>query len=135
MRISDWSSDVCSSDLTPPLAALAGFLDEFPGRVLFTAESAGRREVLLELLERLKLRPKTVDSWPDFVAGKDRLAITIAPLNDGLVLEDPALALVAESPLFGQRVMQRRRREKRADAANDAEIGRASCRDRVCQYV
>lgn len=41
-----------------PLAALANFLNEFPGRVLFTAESAGRREVLLELLERLKLRPK-----------------------------------------------------------------------------
>src|SRR3546814_20039071 len=81
MRISDWSSDVCSSDLTQPLAALAGFLDEFPGRVLFTAESAGRREVLLELLERLKLRPKTVDSWPDFVAGKDRLAITLS--SDG----------------------------------------------------
>ena len=63
-----------------------------------------------------------MDSWPDFVASKDRLAITIAPLNDGLVLDDPALALVAESPLFGQRVMQRRRREKRADAANDAVI-------------
>ena len=29
--------------------------------------------------ERLKLRPKTVDSWPDFVASKHRLAITIAP--------------------------------------------------------
>lgn len=90
--------------------------------MLFTAESAGRREVLLELLERLKLRPKTVDSWPDFVASKDRLAITIAPLDEGLMLDDPALALVAESPLFGQRVMQRRRREKRADGNNDAVI-------------
>ncbi|MBK3435909.1 transcription-repair coupling factor [Pseudomonas sp. MF7448] len=105
-----------------PLQALSDFLGDFPGRVLFTAESAGRREVLLELLERLKLRPKTVDSWPDFVAGKDRLAITIAPLNEGLQLDDPALALIAESPLFGQRVMQRRRREKRADANNDAVI-------------
>jgi len=105
-----------------PLAALSEFLDQFPGRVLFTAESAGRREVLLELLERLKLRPQTVDSWLDFVTGKARLAITIAPLDDGLVLQDPALALVAESPLFGQRVMQRRRREKRSDASNDAVI-------------
>ncbi|RMN84801.1 CarD family transcriptional regulator, partial [Pseudomonas cannabina] len=105
-----------------PLAALAKFLDEFPGRVLFTAESAGRREVLLELLERLKLRPKTVDSWLDFVDGKDRLAITIAPLDDGLLLEQPALALVAESPLFGQRVMQRRRREKRTDGGNNDAV-------------
>jgi transcription-repair coupling factor (superfamily II helicase) len=100
---------------TQPLHALSGFLSEFAGRVLFTAESAGRREVLLELLERLKLRPKTVDSWQDFVDSKERLAITIAPLDEGLVLESPALALIAESPLFGQRVMQRRRREKRAE--------------------
>ena len=98
-----------------PLGALSDFLDLFPGRVLFTAESAGRREVLLELLERLKLRPKTVDSWQDFVDSKERLTITIAPLDEGLVLDDPALALIAESPLFGQRVMQRRRREKRAE--------------------
>ncbi len=106
-----------------PLAALSTFLNEFPGRVLFTAESAGRREVLLELLERLKLRPKTLDSWQEFVDSKERLAITIAPLDEGLVLEQPALALVAESPLFGQRVMQRRRREKRVDGhSNDAVI-------------
>ncbi|MBD8123175.1 transcription-repair coupling factor [Pseudomonas lutea] len=106
-----------------PLAALSGFLSEFPGRVLFTAESAGRREVLLELLERLKLRPKTLDSWQEFVDSKERLAITIAPLDEGLVLDELALALVAESPLFGQRVMQRRRRDKRADShASDAVI-------------
>lgn len=106
-----------------PLAALSTFLDEFPGRVLFTAESAGRREVLLELLDRLKLRPKTLDSWQEFVESKERLAITIAPLDEGLVLEQPALALVAESPLFGQRVMQRRRREKRMDGhSSDAVI-------------
>ena len=61
-----------------PLAELSNFLEQFPGRVLFTAESAGRREVLLELLERLKLRPQTVEGWADFVTGKDRLAITIA---------------------------------------------------------
>ncbi|MGE8332285.1 MAG: CarD family transcriptional regulator, partial [Pseudomonas putida] len=105
-----------------PLAELANFLDQFPGRVLFTAESAGRREVLLELLERLKLRPHTVDGWADFITGSERLAITIAPLDDGLLLDDPGLALVAESPLFGQRVMQRRRRDKRGETANDAVI-------------
>ncbi|MBD1551424.1 transcription-repair coupling factor [Pseudomonas typographi] len=105
-----------------PLGALAGFLDQFPGRVLFTAETAGRREVLLELLERLKLRPQVVEGWEAFVASDARLAITIAPLEEGLCLTEPALALVAESPLFGQRVMQRRRRDKRNDGANDAVI-------------
>ncbi|MGA6096644.1 transcription-repair coupling factor [Stutzerimonas marianensis] len=102
-----------------PLGALRRFLEEFPGRVLFTAESAGRREVLLELLARLKLRPQEVSGWPQFVTSQERLAITIAPLDDGLLLQDPALVLIAESPLFGQRIMQRRRREKTRDAGEN----------------
>ncbi|MBF3322115.1 transcription-repair coupling factor, partial [Pseudomonas aeruginosa] len=44
--------------------------------------------------------------------------ISIAPLDEGLLLDHPALALVAESPLFGQRVMQRRRREKTRDGGD-----------------
>ena len=102
-----------------PLGALRRFLDEFPGRVLFTAESAGRREVLLELLARLKLRPQEVEGWPAFLQSKERLAITIAPLDEGLQLQQPELALIAESPLFGQRIMQRRRREKTRDAGEN----------------
>jgi transcription-repair coupling factor (superfamily II helicase) len=109
------------SKANQPLGHLERFLNEFSGRVLFTAESAGRREVLLELLARLQLRPQAVDNWEDFVTGNARLAICIAPLDDGLQLTEPALALIAESPLFGQRVMQRRRREKRSES-HDAVI-------------
>ena len=100
-----------------PLAALRRFIEEHPARVLFCAESAGRREVLLELLARLKLKPREFDSWPAFVASSERLGICIAPLDQGLLLDD--LALVAESPLFGQRVMQRRRREKARDGGDN----------------
>ncbi|OLU22868.1 transcription-repair coupling factor [Pseudomonas sp. PA15(2017)] len=100
-----------------PLAALRRFIEEYPGRVLFCAESAGRREVLLELLARLKLKPKEVEGWPQFCASKERLGITIAPLDEGLQLAD--IALIAESPLFGQRIMQRRRREKTRDAGDN----------------
>lgn len=80
-----------------PLAALRRFIEEYPGRVLFCAESAGRREVLLELLARLKLKPREVEGWPAFVASPERLNICIAPLDEGLLLDD--LALIAESPL------------------------------------
>lgn len=96
-----------------PLAALQNFLAEFDGRILFTAESAGRREVLLELLARINLRPTSVEGWEDFQETDERLSITVAPLDEGLLLEKPDVALIAESPLFGQRIMQRRRREKR----------------------
>ncbi|RRV32972.1 transcription-repair coupling factor [Stutzerimonas stutzeri] len=105
------------SKASEPLGKLRQFLEHYPGRVLFTAESAGRREVLLELLARLKLRPQEVEGWPEFLSSDERLAITIAPLDEGLQLDD--VALVAESPLFGQRVMQRRRREKGRDAGDN----------------
>ncbi|MCQ4323618.1 transcription-repair coupling factor [Stutzerimonas stutzeri] len=105
------------SKASEPLGKLRQFLEHYPGRVLFTAESAGRREVLLELLARLKLRPQEVEGWPEFLSSDERLAITIAPLDEGLQLD--AVALVAESPLFGQRVMQRRRREKGRDAGDN----------------
>ncbi|MDA0425675.1 transcription-repair coupling factor [Stutzerimonas frequens] len=105
------------SKASEPLGKLCQFLDGFPGRVLFTAESAGRREVLLELLARLKLRPQEVEGWDGFLASEERLAIAIAPLDEGLLLDE--VALVAESPLFGQRVMQRRRREKSRDGGDN----------------
>ncbi|WP_044875078.1 transcription-repair coupling factor [Pseudomonas sp. LFM046] len=114
---------------TEPLAALRRFIEEFPGRVLFSAESAGRREVLLEMLARLKLRPQEVEGWPAFIASSERLAITIAPLDEGLLLDDPGLALIAESPLFGQRVMQRRRRERRGDAGDNVIKNLAELRE------
>ncbi|WP_271411815.1 transcription-repair coupling factor [Pseudomonas sp. Q1-7] len=114
---------------TEPLAALRRFLDEFPGRVLFSAESAGRREVLLEMLARLKVRPQEVEGWPAFIASDQRLAITIAPLDEGLLLDDPGIALIAESPLFGQRVMQRRRRERRGDAGDNVIKNLAELRE------
>nr|WP_272890859.1 transcription-repair coupling factor [Stutzerimonas sp. S1] len=100
-----------------PLGKLRHFLESYSGRVLFSAESAGRREVLLELLARLKLRPQEVEGWAGFLASQERLAITIAPLDEGLLLDN--VALVAESPLFGQRVMQRRRRERGRDGGDN----------------
>lgn len=102
-----------------PLVRLRQFIEQFDGRILFTAETAGRREVLLELLGRLKIRPKDILSWQDFLTGSDRIGITVANLDDGFILDQPKLALIAESQLFGQKIMQRRRRKKRGEVTNE----------------
>lgn len=102
-----------------PLAAVQAFLMEFgAGRVLFCADSAGRRESLLELLSRIRIVPVIVDSWKTFIHGKDKLAITTAPLEQGLLLADPAIALITETQLFGERVQQTRRRKQSQDNAD-----------------
>lgn len=100
-----------------PLAAVEAFLLEFPGRVLFAAESAGRRETLLELLGRINRRPREVASWQEFVEGDQHLAISLAPLEQGLILNQPSLALIAEPQFFGERVQQQRRRRQSQENA------------------
>jgi len=52
--------------LPEPLRKLKDFLDTFNGRTLFTVETAGRREVLLELLQRIDVFPSRASSWQDF---------------------------------------------------------------------
>jgi transcription-repair coupling factor (superfamily II helicase) len=95
-----------------PARELARFLNDFQGRVLIAAESAGRREMLLDILQRRNVRPQPVDSWSAFVEGSEPLAITVSPLSTGLVLTEPPLALIAEEQLFGERARQERRRRR-----------------------
>jgi transcription-repair coupling factor (superfamily II helicase) len=95
-----------------PLAKLAGFLDAFPGRVLLAADSAGRREVLLEMLRRHGLAARVVPDWQQFRDGDVPLGIAVAPDVRGLLLPELGIALVAEQQLFGERARQERRRRR-----------------------
>ncbi|MFT6615165.1 MAG: transcription-repair coupling factor (superfamily II helicase) [Halopseudomonas sp.] len=101
--------------LDKPLAALESFADAFEGRILYVVESAGRREAMLELLARIDVKPESVETWPEFLAARAAQAIIIAPIDQGMLCGSPVIALIAENQLFGQRVMQRRRRGKATD--------------------
>jgi transcription-repair coupling factor (superfamily II helicase) len=99
-----------------PAAALEGFLTAFPGRVLFAAESAGRREVLLEILRGYGVRPQVCENWAEFLAREDlKVALTVAPLEQGLLLTEPPLAILTEPQLYGERARQLRRRAPSRD--------------------
>src|SRR3546814_5171093 len=87
MRISDWSSDVCSSDLL--------------GRMELHAACALHQRLQDHRRERIRLRcQKTVES-------AERFGVMRQIAKD----------------LLGQHALEH------------PEIGRASCRERVCQYV
>ena len=130
-----------ASDLTidsqakEPLKKLKQHLDHVRndgGRILLCAESAGRRETLLELLQRIDERPELIDNWTLFIASTRNhseteapkrsaaFQITVGALNQGFELSDlPGetryISVIAESQLFGQRVVQQRRRKKSSD--------------------
>jgi transcription-repair coupling factor (superfamily II helicase) len=97
-----------------PFAPLDSFVRAFEGRVLVAADSAGRREVLHEMLRAHHHEVSLLDSWDAFAGGAARLALTVAPDLQGLTLTAPPLAVIAEAQLFGARARQERRRAKRA---------------------
>ena len=101
-----------------PSARLLKFLTTFNGRVLLCAESSGRRETLLEIARDAGLQPTPVDDWNAFLDSDCRLAITVAALEDGLLLKQPNIAVIAEPQLFGEQVLQQRRRQRRARDAD-----------------
>ncbi|MCG8380546.1 MAG: transcription-repair coupling factor, partial [Proteobacteria bacterium] len=99
-----------------PLALLSRFLNEFDGRVLIAAETQGRRETILELLKQLQL-PDKVENWHEFLNSDVKFGIAIMPIENGLIIRDPNIAIITEAQLFGERVMQRRlRKRKQQDA-------------------
>src|SRR3546814_9583822 len=87
MRISDWSSDVCSSDLTGAAAPRS---------------EGGRQDV----------RPEK----------KVIALVDVEALNRGRVEGDETCEVAGVGPVA-------------VSAVRRLQIGRASCRERVCQYV
>jgi len=99
-----------------PMGALQDFLGKFPGRVLFVAESTGRREALLDQLVGNRLKPETISSWQEFLDSERDLCLTTAPLDRGLLLPDARIAMITESQLGSGRIKRRERRRPTRDS-------------------
>ena len=127
--------------------AIRSFLSSYPGRVLVAADSAGRREALLEVMDAAGLKPRVVADFKSFAldrhSGESRnpaldpetqklgpgfrrddginFAIAVAPFDDGFALDAPQLCVLTERELFPERASQPRRR-KRAGREPEAII-------------
>ena len=111
-----------------PGAALRSFLSSYGGRSLVAADSAGRREALLEMLDAAGLKPEVLADFNAFLGtravpspGAPSFAIAVAPLEDGFALDAPRIAILTERQLFPERASQPRRR-KRAGREPEAII-------------
>src|SRR3546814_11890967 len=104
MRISDWSSDVCSSDLVGPASNRGGSAG---GKKSGGSSSAKRAKTQVD--EAAKAADELKRNLDSILASPDPKAAQMQSLLEKGRDLDSALA----SP----------------------QIGRASCRERVCQYV
>lgn len=101
---------------TMPLTALKNYIDATHYRCLIVVESAGRREVLLDLLKQSQITPTIVNSWADFIIQHEKINITIGSLSAGAELVDSEISIIVEAQLFGQtRIPQRRGTQKSVD--------------------
>ena len=104
-----------------PLAPLKEFTITYEGRILFCAETLGRREVILQLFRSAQLNPKYFESWQAFLDSEVKHGIVVTPLEEGFQLDSPKLTVLPETQLYGKRIMQRRLR-KRTPQDTDALI-------------
>ncbi len=101
-----------------PLAKLNAFLDQYRhGRVLFCAETTGRRETLLGLLKKSKHHPATIASWQAFLQSPQSEFITVAPLEDSIYTDE--FCLITKSQILGKTTLQKRRRKKTHEDFSD----------------
>ena len=101
-----------------PFSLFKQFRERFAGRILLLVESPGRHETLVETLRRHGLDPRRAADWTGFLHDPDetRFGIVLSQVESGVILDDPAIALLPEALLFGRRTSSRRRRARGRDA-------------------
>lgn len=104
------------TELLPELSLqnLTDFIASSNNRILFCAESSGRKIILEELLAKQDIKLNYIESWQDFITGDVKLGLTVAPLESGIILPDLNVTIITETELLGRRVIQQRRRRSKA---------------------
>src|SRR3546814_14421027 len=127
MRFSDWSSDVCSSDLFPAL--------EDAGCKVGIGVATGCDRVFIDDYDALPVEASR--KLPLAMAG-DLESGQIVWRGKGVLNPfeaDGRLASLADYPRFSAYLHAHRDAVVRRHVAGRNQVGRAACRERVCQYV
>src|SRR3546814_12676767 len=120
MRISDWSSDVCSSDLLAVCGVDRKIFQPEPGKI------ADRTKILAFIAEgRGESFCLSAAARCQAVPAAQREHHAIAGAHGALEIETAGNGLGHESRFRGDHL----------HFLGNLQIGRASCRERVCQYV
>lgn len=114
--------------LKHPFDLLNAFINDTqtPNKILFVAESQGRRESVLELLKRNQLAPQQFKTIEEFINSDEAFGMTVNALTSSFIFQHKgaslknAIALITETELLGDRVRQSRRRKKQLDSQTDA---------------
>ena len=104
-----------------PLAAFKRLVATPDVRVLVCAESAGRRETMLQYFAEYGAKPVAVDDFAAFVAGDAKAGIVASPVHAGFAWRDARIAFVTEAELYAG-VVRRGRRDAARRSNVDAMV-------------
>ncbi|RUO77807.1 transcription-repair coupling factor [Idiomarina seosinensis] len=108
-----------------PFAKLAKTIEQALNdneRVIFSAESAGRKETLREIAARLGWQLANFTSLNEFLASDEPIGLLVSPIVNSFHLVEEGVWFITETELFGNKVAQRRRREQKATVSPDTLI-------------
>ena len=103
------------ADLDQHAERTVAALKQGPERVLLAADTAGRRELIIDNLRSAGLTPKPVKSWDAFLSIDEPIAVAVMPLSSGAHLPTERLLILSEAELFPghARTLRRERRSGR----------------------
>ncbi|TAM87328.1 MAG: transcription-repair coupling factor [Candidimonas sp.] len=105
-----------------PVARLRAVVSQDAGHTILCADSAGRRETLLQMLGEFKLAPDHVhDTLRDALGAPPGLTLTIAPLDGGFRIPSLALSILTENDLYPSQAGVRRRARRAQEADSNVE--------------
>ncbi|WP_301099866.1 CarD family transcriptional regulator, partial [Otariodibacter sp.] len=123
------------SQLKEPFSQFLAFQQNFEGRILFSVETEGRRETLLDLLSPLNIRPTQVESFEEI---SKPFSLMIGNLDKGFIIEDTSgelLAIICETDLLGEKIQQKSQRDKNRKTVNPDTLIRNLAELKIGQAV
>lgn len=119
-HLQDISIDDSASD---PTGKLKTAIDLFDGTTIILAESNGRQEVLSDLFAKYKLSIERTANWQSFyeqvLVAPGKTFLTVGRINHGFQDLSSRIQVISETELFGKRIVQKRRRKKSSDLAEN----------------
>jgi len=105
-----------------PVARLRAVLQGDGQRTALCADSAGRRETLLQMLDEFGIRPDaSADTLQHFLDADNRFSIVVAPLNAGFGVPSAALTLLTENDLYPNQAHTGRRGRRAQERSSNVE--------------
>lgn len=105
-----------------PVASLRKMLAQHQGRVALCADSAGRRETLLQMLAEFDIVPDSPnEALQEFLLSNSRFSLLIAPLTSGFSVVKQNLTLLTENDLYPAQASTFRRGKRKQERSSDVD--------------